>query len=230
MDTAEKLARLTRPRIIDISQPISSKTACFPGDVPFSREVTLTYEQSQVVNLTAIKMSPHVGTHADSPIHLHGDMAALEEMAGQMPLAPFVGSALVVDLSPHSGPILAAELQAKLPSDARLPQRILFRTRHQIRFDTWESDYSYFALDLIDFVAQRGVKLIALDTPSVDETSSKELAAHNRLLHHQMFWLENLDLTGVEPGTYFLVALPLKLMEAEASPVRAVLLDLAEGA
>ena len=57
-----------RYRIIDISQPISSRAACFPGDTPFSRQVTVSYQDS-VVNLTAITMSPHVGTHADAPVH-----------------------------------------------------------------------------------------------------------------------------------------------------------------
>ncbi len=69
-----------------------------------------------------------------------------------------------------------------------------------------------------------GVGLVGIDTPSVDHVRSKGLSAHHALLDAGMSWLENLDLTQVEAGEYFLIALPLKLTELEASPVRAVLL------
>jgi arylformamidase len=218
------IMRSKRLQIIDISQPISSSTACFPGDVPFSKEITVSYESSNVINLTAIKMSPHVGTHADSPVHVRGDLSEQKETAGQMPLSPFVGPAMVIDLSPHDGAITIADLQAKQPRDQELGERILFRTKRQVRYDVWEDSYAYFTTELIDHLADCGVKLVGIDTPSVDATSSKTLETHHRLLQHDLYWLENLDLSQAQAGTYFLVALPLKLMEAEASPVRAVLL------
>ena len=73
-------------------------------------------------------------------------------------------------------------------------------------------------------MGQLGFVLVGLDTPSVDHIRSKELATHNVLDRHGLVWLENLDLRAVEEGEYFLVALPLKFMDLEASPVRAVLL------
>lgn len=211
-------------QIIDISQPVGSRTACFPGDTPFSREIAVSYAQSQVLNLTAIKMSPHVGTHADAPVHVYGDLEEGVGMAAALPLEYFLGAAAVIDLSPHDQAIRAEPVMRKLRQFARPPRRLLIKTARQIRYEVFEERYAYLSLELVEELADKGVMLVGIDTPSVDEISSKTLAAHHALLRARMHWLENLDLTGVEEGEYCLVALPLKLTEAEASPVRAVLL------
>jgi arylformamidase len=210
--------------IIDISQPIDSTTACFPGDVPFSKQITVSYQQSNVINLTALTMSPHVGTHADSPVHIRGDMAQQWGMVDGMPLQPFVGKALVLNVAPTTAAIGLDSVKDRLHERTDLPPRVLFRTAEQIRYDTWEGRYSYFQVDLIEYLGSRGCVLMGIDTPSVDHIDSKDLQAHNALLTANMCWLENLDLTKVSEGEYTLVALPLKFRELEASPVRAVLL------
>src|ERR1700710_3090790 len=104
-----------RLNMIDISQPISASTACFPGDVPFSRNITLSYEDSKVINLTSLTMSPHVGTHADAPVHVRGSMSQDRETAGEMPLEPFIGPATVIDLAPFNGPINADDIDSLIP-------------------------------------------------------------------------------------------------------------------
>jgi len=212
-------------RIIDISQPVGSKSACFPGDTPFSRNVTLTVEQTGCLNLTSLTMSPHVGTHADSPVHIKGDMDDLSDgMASHLPLESYLGPVRVIDLTPLHDGITAKHFLDKIASIDQLPPRILFKTRHQIRYQVWEDDYAYLTVELVDALHEKGVKLTGLDTPSVDHVESKNLETHHRLDDHKLVWLENLDLTGVEEGNYFLVALPIKFTELEASPVRAVLL------
>ncbi len=215
----------TQPaRIIDISQPVSSESACFPGDTPFRRDVTLTYKDSGVVNLTSLTMSPHVGTHIDAYAHVQGDLDSGEGMVGDLPLDRFVGAVEVVDLSPRTEPVTVDCIQKRWPDDATtLPERILFKTCQHIRYHVFEDDYSYFSAEVIAYMHDRGVRLIGLDTPSVDHINSKTLDAHHELVKREMVWLENLDLTRAEPGQYFLVALPLKFTELEASPVRAVL-------
>jgi arylformamidase len=210
-------------KILDISQPVRSSSAVFPGDTPFQKEVTVSYADSGVINLTAFTMSPHVGTHADAPVHIQGDMADSTGMIGQTPLDAFMGEALVVDLAPFTGEITFARVQPHLPE--KLPGRILFKTANTIRYDVFESDYAWFSVDLVEALAKQDVQLIGIDTPSVDHIESKTLDTHHALLKHQVVWLENLDLTQVSPGTYTLVAFPLKMMELEASPVRAVLLQ-----
>jgi arylformamidase len=211
-------------RIIDISLPVDSKSACFPGDTPFSRNITLTHKDSGVVNLTSLTMSPHVGTHADSPVHIKGDMADNEGMASQLPLDSFVGPARVIDLAPYDNGITAEQFLAKISNIDNLPPRILFKTCHQIRYQVWEKQYAFFTVELIEALHSKGVVLAGIDTPSVDHTESKNLETHHKLDELKFVWLENLDLTTVDEGNYFLVALPIKFVELEASPVRAVLL------
>jgi arylformamidase len=211
-------------QIIDISQPVTSQSACFPGDVPFSRSITVSYQDSKVVNLTSLTMSPHVGTHADAPSHIGGSMDNGATMAGAMDLNAFLGPATVVDVAPCSGVVDLTLLKAQLENIKPFPERLLVRTQTTIRHGVFEKQYAYFAVDLIDYLGAKGVKLLGIDTPSVDHTDSKQLETHHALDKHHMSWLENLDLTKTTAGSYFLVALPLKLMELEASPVRAVLL------
>ncbi len=147
-----------------------------------------------------------------------------KNLAGHLPLAPFIGPCLVIDVSPCKGEITLKSVENKLKGD--IPLRILFKTRLQLRFDQFDEEYAYFSLDLIDFLHAKGVKLIGIDTPSVDHIHSKTLDAHHALIAHGMVWIENLDLSQAQENTYFLSALPLKLMELEAAPLRAVLISL----
>ncbi|MBX9879301.1 MAG: cyclase family protein [Candidatus Obscuribacterales bacterium] len=208
--------------LIDISIPISAKTACFPGDTPFSKETTVTLGKDSCFNLTKLTMSPHVGTHADAPVHVKGSLDSLRGTAGLMKLAAFIGPATVIDLAPFQGEISLAATKDKL--DKANVERVLFRTAKSLRYEVFENNYSYLSVELVQYLASKGTKLIGLDTPSVDHINSKTLAAHHELIKAGMCWLENLDLTSVSEGNYFLVAPPLKFMELEASPVRAVLL------
>jgi arylformamidase len=239
--------------IIDISQPVSSATACFPGDVPFSREVTVCFQESKLLNLCAFTMSPHVGTHADAPVHIGGTLDQspdapsqqtqafapnYQQVVGAVPLSPYVGPAVVVAVSTGVAGLRWEDVRACLEPLQPFPKRILFKTATRIRADVFESAYAWLTPDLIEALAQRGVLLVGLDTPSVDPIDSKTLDTHHALLHAGMAWLENLDLTapgiqalhadtrGAPPNfqPYFLIALPLKMMELEASPVRAILL------
>ena len=209
-------------RIVDISQPIKSDSACFPGDTPFSRAVTVTHEHSSVINLTALTMSPHVGTHVDAPVHVRGSMSAEHEMVGTMPLNAFIGPVELIDIAPFTGAIEPEHVEKHIKGTAT---RLLIRTSHQIRYHVFEDSYAFLSERLVGWLQQRGTRLVGLDSPSVDEINSKSLCSHHKLLDNNMFWLENLDLTNAQPGEYFLVAAPLKFMELEASPVRALLLD-----
>jgi arylformamidase len=223
---------MTGFEIIDISQPVASGTACFPGDVPFSRQITVDYQASGVINLSAFTMSPHVGTHADAPVHVRGELAQPNVQAptiGQMPLGPFVGPALVLDVSPWHEAITWSKVEPLLAAYPHLPSRILFRTQAHNDAHRFQPPYAWPDATLVQELVRRGVVLIGIDTPSVDHVDSKTLDTHHALLEAGMAWLENLDLTQAPPQAPdaafpFLVALPLKMMELEASPVRAVLL------
>ncbi len=217
--------------IIDISQPINENSAVFPGDTPFQREITVDYTESAVINLSSFTMSPHVGTHADAPLHLKGSLkqenSDKSQGASKLPLYPYIGPVSVIELSPCSEPINVAQFTqafSKCPDSPKFPKRLLFKTRNNLRYDVFESDYASFSPELIDYLAKKGVILIGIDTPSVDPIDSKTLDAHHSLIKNKMYWLENLNLENAPTGHYLLSALPLKFKTLEASPLRAVLL------
>ncbi len=210
--------------IIDISQPVSSSTACFPGDTPFSRQVTLRLEEGATVNLTSFTMSPHVGTHADAPSHIQGRMDDTQGMASGMPLLPYIGPCAVIDVSPLSEGITKKHFEKAAEQFKDMPPRVVFKTQKNLRYDVWEGKYAHFTVELIETLSARGIIMAGLDTPSVDHVDSKNLEVHHALNKAGFSWLENLDLTQAEQGIYFLSAAPLKLTELEASPVRAVLI------
>jgi arylformamidase len=212
-------------RIIDISRPINSKSACFPGDVPFSRSVTLTYAQSSIVNLTSFTMSPHVGTHADAPSHIKGDLDDATSNVESLSLELFVGACRVFDLAPFKGGISIEMMDEQLNASGPLPRRILLRTQLQVDPTSFESDGAYLTPNLVHELARLGVRMIGIDTASVDNCDSKLLEAHHALDKLNMAWLENLDLSAVKAGDYFLMAAPLRFSDLEASPVRALLLE-----
>jgi arylformamidase len=104
-----------------------------------------------------------------------------------------------------------------------LPPRVLFRTYRQAPVKEWDSDFRAVAPETIDFLAKHGVRLIGVDTPSLDPETSKTMDAHLRVLKHGMAILEGIVLDDVAEGGYELIALPLKFDTLDASPVRAVL-------
>lgn len=202
----------------DISPPVFPDTPAFPGDTAYRQAWTARIGPECPVNVSAITMSPHLGAHADAPLHYARDGAAV----GQMDLDPFLGPCRVVHAL-ECGPLI--RLADLAHATAYLPPRVLVRTRVSAP-TRWSSDFSAFAPETIDWLARQGVRLVGIDAPSVDPADSRTLNSHLRLLAHDMRVLENLVLDDVPAGDYELLALPLKLVGADASPVRAVLRSL----
>lgn len=202
----------------DISPPISPDTPAFPGDTLYAQRWTTEIGAGSPVNVSAITLSPHLGAHADAPLHYGRDAAPI----GSLDLDPFLGRCRVIH-AVGAGPLITTEHLAH--AAAALPPRVLVRTRQRAATE-WSSEFSAFAPATIDWLAGRGVRLVGIDTPSVDPAESRTLDSHQRLLMHDMRVLENLVLDAVAAGDYELIALPLKLVGADASPVRAVLRSL----
>ena len=201
--------------LYDISPPISAQTPIFPGDEPCTLRWTARIGPSCPVNLSALTLSPHIGAHADAPLHYTNGAPAIDAVD----LHTYLGPCRVIHAIGCGALIHPAHLQHALQG---LPPRVLVRTCE--RADTvWNPDFSAFAPDTLAWLAGLGVRLVGLDTPSVDPADSQTLAAHHMLHLHDLRVLENLVLDAVPAGDYELIALPLKLAGACASPVRAVL-------
>lgn len=205
-------------KLWDISPAIGVGSPVFPGDEPYAQRWTARIGPGCPVNLTAITLSPHLGAHADAPLHYADDAPAI----GAVDLAPYLGPCRVVHAI-DCGPLVRIE---HVEHAARgLPPRLLVRTC-TIAPTAWSDDFSAYAPETIAWLAARGVRLVGIDSQSVDPAASKTLDSHQLLLKHDLRVLENLVLDDVPEGDYELIALPLKLATACASPVRAVLREL----
>jgi arylformamidase len=205
-------------RLWDISPAIGPATPPFPGDQAYEQRWTARIGPGCPVNLTALTLSPHLGAHADAPLHYSDDAPAI----GAVSLEPYLGRCRVIHAIAR-GPLVKPEHLAH--ALANLPPRVLVRTCERAP-TAWSEDFAAYAPETIELLAARGVRLVGIDSQSVDPASSKTLDSHHVLLKHDLRVLENLVLDDVPEGDYELIALPLKLVQACASPVRAILREL----
>ncbi|EJV72381.1 kynurenine formamidase [Bacillus mycoides] len=200
---------------IDISQPLNNDIATWPGDTPFSYEVSWSKEDSGSVNVGKLTMSIHTGTHIDAPFHFDNDGKKVLDLD----IHVYVGAARVIDVSGLES-IGKKELERfKLEG----VERLLLRTSSHGKAQEFPEKIPYLRADIADFLSSKGIRLIGVDVPSVDPLDDKELAAHHQLFKHGIHILENVVLDHVADGDYELIALPLALTDADGSPVRAVI-------
>lgn len=204
-------------KIWDISPSVDENAAVFPGDTAYSQTLHFSLAPNCPVNVNSITLSPHTGAHADAPLHY----ANGEASAGELDLAPYLGPCRVIHCL-DCGPLVLPEHVAHALED--LPARVLLRTSRTAS-QAWDA-FTAIAPQTLELLAGKNITLIGIDTPSVDPATSQDLPSHHQLLAHGLRVLENLVLDEVAEGDYELIALPLKLTRADASPVRAILREL----
>ena len=210
---------MATPRIWDISPPVHAGAPVFPGDTPYAQHWSAEIGPGCPVNVSALTLSPPVGAHAAAPLHYDPAGAAI----GALDLSPYLGPCRVI----HAigvRPLLLWEHLAHAVQG--LPPRVLVRTYARMPVEAWDSQLAAFAPDTVERLADAGVQLIGIDTASIDPADSKTLDSHQVIRRRDLRVLENLVLDEVPEGDYELIALPLKLTTADASPVRAVLREI----
>ncbi len=205
-------------RIYDISPLLHAGVAVWPGDTTFSRQVSLRLDQGDPVELSDIRLSLHTGTHADAPSHFQPGGSTIDEVD----LDPYWGPALLATV-PGSGEIRPEHLESIL---SQQPIRLLLRAHPEFDADRFPERIRHLNLESARWIGQSGVRLLGIDSPSVDPLDSKELAAHKQLEQAGTRILENLRLRDAPDGHYELSALPLRIAGGDASPVRAALREL----
>ncbi len=203
----------------DISPAVHAGAPVFPGDTAYSQTWAATIGPGCPVNVSAITLSPHVGAHADAPLHYDPDGATI----GAVSLEAFIGPCRVIHAI-GCGPLVKPEHIAHALED--LPPRVLVRVYQRQPQDGFDTALPAFAADTVEQLADLGVLLIGIDSASIDPADSKALPSHQTIRRRGLRVLENLLLDDVPEGDYELIALPLKLTTADASPVRAVLREL----
>ena len=206
----------TTPSWWDISPPLSTATPTWPGDTPFQEERVWTYGPECPVHVGRITLSPHTGAHVDAPLHYSPDGAPI----GEVSLDTYMGPCRVLHCLDSGALVEPEQLAGRL---GQVPERVLLRTYRQAPLATWDSDFTAVAKTTVDLLAGLGVRLIGIDTPSLDPQTSKTMDAHNAIARHGMAILEGIVLDDVPEGDYELIALPLRFANLDASPVRAIL-------
>ena len=207
------------PHIWDISPPVNASSPVFPGDTTYHQRWSATLGPGCPVNVSAVTLSPHTGAHADAPLHYDAQGVAV----GWLGLAPFLGPCRVIHAI-GCGPLVQPEHLAHAMND--LPARVLVRVYERMPQDRFDNALPAFASETVERLADRGVVLIGIDSASIDPADSKTLDSHQVIRRRGLRVLENLLLDDVPEGDYELIALPLKLTSADASPVRAILRSL----
>ena len=201
--------------IYDITPPIDESLAVWPGDTPPSREVICDLRDGASVTLSTLHATVHLGAHADGPNHYGADAPAIDERS----LDYYLGPCQVIRVGAQRGSRIGIDVVREPP---QVP-RVLFSTGTFPDPTQFNEDYAALEPALIDWLAGHGVKLVGIDTPSVDLFEAQDLPTHQAVLRQDMAILEGLLLEDVPPGVYELIALPLKLVGFDGSPVRAVL-------
>jgi arylformamidase len=202
--------------IWDITPAIDPATPVWPGDTPVGIERVWRMEAGSPVNVARLTISPHTGAHTDAPLHYDEHGAAI----GAVPLDTYLGPCRVIHCIGATPVVTLGHLDGALRD---VPPRVLLRTYQSAPTSAWDSAFCAVAPETIDLLAAHGVRLIGIDTPSLDPQDSKTMDAHHRIRTHGMAILEGIVLDAVAPGDYELIALPLKFATLDASPVRAVL-------
>lgn len=207
--------------IYDITRTVAPTLKVWPGDTPYQVEPVLRLSEGASVNLTTLTLSAHTGTHADAYFHYEAD----DLHPAAMPLDAYIGRARVVTVTRRAGALTPDDFTRV---DLNGAERLLIHSHvSALADDVWPEEFPYLSLSLIEWLATLKIRLIGLDSPSVDDFESKDLPCHHALRRHGMANLETLYLNDVPDGWYELIALPLKLDGACGSPVRAVLRPLA---
>jgi arylformamidase len=205
------------PAWIDVSVPVRSGMVHWPDNPPIELARTQDMARGDPANVSRLSLGVHTGTHVDAPVHFLADGAGVDAIA----LDRLLGEARVVEVG--GGPAVgAAELR---PLDPRPGERLLLKTRNSAR--AWKTerflpDFVYLSREGAALLAERRVRTVGIDYLSI-AGMEEGVPTHRALLEQEICIIEGLDLSAVEPGSYELICLPLRLAGADGAPARALL-------
>ena len=207
--------------IHDVTVTISREMPVYPGDPQIEIKRTLLLEEGDVANVSHLSCGTHIGTHVDPPSHFVEGGIALD----QLPLDVLIGPARVVDVGDVD--VIDAATVEKTALDG--VTRVLFKTRNSRLWSSpheFQRDFVYLDADAAEILVARGVKLVGIDYLSIEMFNFEQPATHVALLSNNVIVVEGLDLSGVTPGDYELICLPIKIKDGDGGPARVVLREL----
>lgn len=205
--------------LIDVSLPIRTGGAIYPGNPPIDISVASSMARGDSSDVSRIGFGSHTATHVDAPSHMELGGATLDGV----PLTSLIGPAIVVDFADDVRAIGERELRAM---DLGRHVRVLLRTRNSPRFaetNAFEPDYTFLAPDGAEFLAARGIVAVGIDALSIEQFHSGHHRTHHALLRRGIAIIEGLALADVVAGEYEMICLPLRIAGADGAPARVVL-------
>lgn len=203
-------------RIFDLSPEITEEIAVFPGDTPFAFRKLIDMNAGDNLTVGFMTSTTHLGSHVDAPSHYSAAGVGI----GERSLDYYVGPCQVVSVTKTREGRIYPEHLPEITSS-----RVLIRTQSFENPNLWDSTFWALSPELVEFLASKKVVLVGIDTPSIDPAEDKELLSHGAIAENNMAILEGITLKSVADGKYFLSAAPLKMKDADASPVRALLIE-----
>jgi arylformamidase len=210
-------------RILDISLGLGPDTLIWPDNPPLRVIPASRVSRGDASNVSDIRLGSHTGTHIDPPAHFDEHGLSVD----RVPLDVLMGPAVVADLTSVEGRIEPMHLDAiNLPEGTT---RLLLKTPNS---SLWQEPPRPFTSDYVSvspagagWIVERGIRLVGVDFLSVEPFRAEGRPTHRRLLDADVVIVEGLDLSGVEPGGYWLACLPLRLIGGDGGPARAVLIS-----
>lgn len=207
-------------RIYDITLPISPDLPVWPGEPAVVLEKVSSMDAGAHDNVSRLACGVHTGTHVDAPHHFMNDHRTVEMLA----LDIMVGPAQVIQIPQEVKVVSAALLEkAILPPGT---ERLLLKTSNSQLWErgenTFYTDFVGISADGAEWLVRNGIKLVGIDYLSV-APYHQSIPTHRTLLGAGVIIVEGLDLSAIDPGSYILYCLPLKLVGSDGAPARVIL-------
>ena len=205
-------------KIIDISMPVYKGMIVYPGDPKVDIKKEKTFQKDGVA-VSKIAMGLHTGTHIDAPLHYLPDGKTIDQIS----LESLTGNALVCDLSYVEDCIGAKDLKKFLIEKGDI---VFLKTKNSsINRKKFSKKYVYLDSEGADYLIEKEIKAVGIDCLSIEKFNSSIAIVHKKLLRKEIPIIEGLVLGHVASGRYLTHCSPLRILGAEASPARCVLVQ-----
>lgn len=206
-----------KPSFYDVTLTISDTIITWPTDPAVSIRKIKRISRGDSWNLSELTCGSHCGTHIDAPYHFDENGITID----RIPLDSLIGNATVFEIK-NNEKIDVEEIKS---SEIENCKRVIFKTINSTSWKRTEfnRDFVYITKEAATYLADIDVKLVGIDSLSVDKFDNMQGDVHRILMKKGIIIIEGLDLSMVKPGDFELIALPLKILDGDGSPARVVL-------
>jgi arylformamidase len=216
----EEVKEMAESKWMDISYPLSEDLIYWPQDpVPPDIKTKTSTSDEHSITMSQMTINTHHGTHVDAPRHFFPDGTSIDEM----PLTAIMGTARVIEIKDRNI-IRPDELEGH---NIRAGERLLFKTINSSYYKKGKfvEDFVHITPESAQFLAEKKISVVGIDYLAVGSfrDRSSMIETHQILLGNGIWILEALDLSGVEPGDYEIICLPIKIKQGDAGQARAII-------